>query len=174
MNSEQEWLYVNNHDNSIRYVLGTKGKKTLFCIGINPSVATPEKLDPTLQKVSCIAKYNGYDSFVMFNVYPKRDTNFDDLEKAVSSEIHIKNVEIIIQMLSEYSDSNVWVAFGNHIYDREYLPTCLKDIYNKLPNKTIKWFATGVNKSGAPKHPLYQKKETKLVDFDMEAYIKTI
>ena len=174
MHTKKEWIYVNNQDNSIRYVLGTKGKKILFCFGINPSVATPEKLDPTLPQVSSIAEYNGYDSFIMFNVYPKRDTIFEDLEKTISDTIHIKNIEAIIQTISEYSEINVWAAFGNHIYDREYLSVCFKDIYNKLPKNNIKWFATGVNKSGAPKHPLYQKKTSKLVDFDMETYIKTI
>ncbi len=169
-----EWVYVNNQDNSIRYVLGTKGKKTLFCFGINPSTATPDKLDPTLKKVECIATHNGYDSFIMFNVYPKRDTVFDDLEECVNDSEHLKNIEIIIQTVSEYSQLDIWAAFGNHIYDREYLPICFKDIYNKLPQENIRWFATAVNKSGAPKHPLYQKKTATLVDFDMASYIKTL
>ena len=56
-----EWIYINNEDNSIRYVLGTKGQKTLFCFGINPSTAEPNDLDPALKKVERIAKYNGYN-----------------------------------------------------------------------------------------------------------------
>jgi len=66
-----EWIYVNNDDNSIRYALGTKGKKTLFCFGINPSTAEPNNLDNTLKKVQKIALNNGYDSWLMLNVYPK-------------------------------------------------------------------------------------------------------
>ena len=27
----QEWIYVNNDDNTSRYVLGTKGDKLVFC-----------------------------------------------------------------------------------------------------------------------------------------------
>ena len=27
-----EWIYINNEDNSIRYVLGTKGQKTMAII----------------------------------------------------------------------------------------------------------------------------------------------
>ena len=56
-----EWIYINNEDNSIRYVLGTKGQKTLFLFGINPSTAEPNDLDPALKKVERIAKYNGYN-----------------------------------------------------------------------------------------------------------------
>ena len=45
----QEWIYVNNDDNTSRYVLGTKGDKPVFCFGINPSTAEPNNLDPTLK-----------------------------------------------------------------------------------------------------------------------------
>lgn len=31
-----------------------------------------------------------------------------------------------------------------------------------------------INKSGAPKHPLYQKNTAQITDFDMEAYIETL
>lgn len=174
MDKSTEWIYINNEDNSIRYVLGTKGKKTLFCFGINPSTATPDDLDPTLKRVESIAKHNGYDSWIMFNVYPKRDTIFDDLEERINDSEHIKNLDVIIETLEEYQKIDIWAAFGNHIYERKYLPTCFKDIYDKLPKNNITWFATGVNKSGAPKHPLYQKNTAQLVAFDMEAYIKTI
>jgi hypothetical protein len=32
MEEKTKWVYMNNQDNSIRYVLGTKGKKTLFVL----------------------------------------------------------------------------------------------------------------------------------------------
>ena len=83
----QEWIYINNEDNTSRYVLGTKGDKPVFCFGINPSTAEPDNLDPTLRSVSAISSSNGYDSWIMFNVYPKRDTVFDDIALKVN-EIH--------------------------------------------------------------------------------------
>lgn len=174
MESTKEWIYINNKDNSIRYVLGTRGENTLFCFGINPSTATPDKLDPTIKKVENIAKHNGYDSFIMLNVYPKRDTDFEKLKKTVDDTEHIKNIEAINTIVGKQTNLNVWVAFGDYIYGRDYLATFLKDIYNKLPLKNINWFTTGVNKSGSPKHPLYQKNTAKLVAFDMAAYIKTL
>lgn len=174
MDGKTTWIYINNQDNSIRYVLGTKGRKTLFCFGINPSTATPEKSDPTLKKVESIAENNGYDSFIMFNVYPKRDAVFENLDKCINDAEHIKNIEAITATTDKYSELDIWAAFGNHIYDRDYLPICFKDIYSKLSQKSIRWFATGVNKSGAPKHPLYQKKTASLINFDMASYIKTL
>ena len=174
MNNQTTWIYINNHDNSVRYVLGTKGKKTLFCFGINPSKATPDDLDPTLKKVENIAKHNRYDSFIMFNVYPKRDTIFENLDVSINDTEHANNIEAISKIISEYPKLDIWAAFGNHIYHRKYLSICFKDIYNILPKENIKWFATGVNKSGSPKHPLYQKNTAELIEFNMDEYIKTL
>ena len=64
------WLYVPNRYCDYRYILGTAGTKPLICIGVNPSTAAPGDLDPTLKSVERIALGNGYDSFLMFNLYP--------------------------------------------------------------------------------------------------------
>ena len=172
--SNDQWIYIHNADNTVRYVLGTKGVKPLFCFGINPSTATPEKTDPTIRKVECIAKHNGYDSFIMLNVYPKRDTVFEDLEAVRNDTEHLRNIEAVLEIMASCSQVDIWAAFGNHIYDRKYLPACFKDIYAKLPQERIRWYATAVNKSGAPKHPLYQKNTAQLRDFDMQCYIETL
>ena len=66
------WLYVPNHYSEYRYILGTRGRKPLICMGINPSTAAPDALDPTLQSAQRIALSNGYDSFLMFNIYAQR------------------------------------------------------------------------------------------------------
>lgn len=64
------WKYHQSSDKSARYVLGTKGENTLLCFGVNPSTASPSDLDPTLKCVSRIAESNGYDSYIMCNLYP--------------------------------------------------------------------------------------------------------
>ena len=66
------WLYVPDFYTEYRYILGTRGSNPLICIGINPSTAAPDALDNTLKSVSRIAEANGYDSFLMFNVYAQR------------------------------------------------------------------------------------------------------
>ena len=76
------WLYVPNTYSEYRYILGTRGKKPLICVGINPSTAAPDALDPTLQSAQRIALANGYDSFLMFNVYAQRATHPDDMERS--------------------------------------------------------------------------------------------
>ena len=68
------WIYVPDHYSEYRYILGTKGSRPLVCIGINPSTAAPDRLDNTLKSAQRIALFNGYDSFIMFNVYAQRAT----------------------------------------------------------------------------------------------------
>ena len=46
-----EWIYINTDDNKYRFVLGTKGEHPLICLGVNPSTATPQKLDTTLSNL---------------------------------------------------------------------------------------------------------------------------
>ena len=60
----KKWIYAPNFYSEYRYILGTRGKKPLICIGINPSTARPDALDNTLKSVERIALGNGFDSFV--------------------------------------------------------------------------------------------------------------
>lgn len=164
--SDKNWIYVNEDNNKVRYVLGYKGIKTLCCIGINCSTAEPDKLDPTLKSVERIALNNGYDSFIMFNVYPVRATNFQDLSKE-KSEYYIKrNLEVIENQISSMKNVELWVAFGNLIMGRDYLINCWKDIKKIFDKYNASYYTVGLNKSGMPKHPLYQKSNSKLIPYN--------
>ena len=95
-----KWLYVPNFYSEYRYILGTRGKKPLICVGINPSTAAPDDLDNTLKSVERVAHHNGYDSFIMFNVYAQRATNPDDMEKVCNQALHRENLEAFRYVLS--------------------------------------------------------------------------
>ena len=75
------WYYEPHTYQPYRYVLGRVGRRPLVCIGINPSTAQPGALDPTLKSVERLASANGFDSWIMFNVYPQRATNPNDMDK---------------------------------------------------------------------------------------------
>ena len=66
MENSIEWLYLNNSDDTVRYVLGEKTKNMIACIGINPSTAKPNELDNTLKSVKRISAFNGFDGWIMF------------------------------------------------------------------------------------------------------------
>ncbi|MBQ2997162.1 MAG: DUF1643 domain-containing protein [Oscillibacter sp.] len=168
----EKWLYVPNTYSEYRYILGTRGKNPLICIGINPSTAAPEALDPTLKSVERIAHANGYDSFLMFNVYAQRATRPDDMEKTLNPLLHEENRKAFRYLLSLSPTPAVWAAWGNIIEKRDYLTDCMRDFVSDGKAAGARWFTAGpLLKSGHPHHPLYLRKDTPLLDFDIEAYL---
>lgn len=166
------WLYVPNRYSEYRYILGTRGARPLICIGINPSTAAPDALDPTLQSVERIAHSNGYDSFLMFNVYAQRATRPDDMEKVCNARLHEENRKAFRYLLSLSPQPAIWAAWGNIIMKRDYLMDCMRDFLSDGKAVGASWYTAGpLLKSGHPHHPLYLKRETRLLDFDIEAYL---
>ena len=108
----EKWLYAPNFYSEYRYILGTRGKKPLICIGINPSTAEPDNLDNTLKSVERIALGNGFDSFIMFNVYAQRATDPDAMEKTCNPLLHRENLEAFRYVLSISEKPAVWAAWG--------------------------------------------------------------
>ena len=141
------WLYIPDHYSEYRYILGTRGQRPLICIGINPSTAIPDRLDNTLKSAERIALFNGYDSFVMFNVYAQR------------------------AQLSDRPD--LWAAWGTIIEKRPYLPACVLDMAAVGKQFGARWFTAGPrSRKGHPHHPLYLRKDATLDPFtDLESYL---
>ena len=167
-----KWIYAPNFYSEYRYILGTRGKNPLICIGINPSTAQPNALDNTLKSVERIALGNGFDSFIMFNVYAQRATNPDDMEHSCNRMLHNENMKAFRYVLSISDSPVVWAAWGTIIEKREYLPSCLKDMLEAGKKYGTKWCCAGaVSKRGHPHHPLYLRKDEKLKPFDVEAYL---
>ena len=124
----KQWLYAPNFYSEYRYILGTRGKNPLICIGINPSTAQPGDLDNTLKSVERIALGNGFDSFIMFNVYAQRATDPDAMEKICNMQLHKENLEAFRYVLSISQKPAVWAAWGTIIEKRDYLPQCVREI----------------------------------------------
>ena len=167
-----KWIYAPNFYSDYRYILGTRGKKPLICIGINPSTAKPDDLDNTLKSVERIALGNGFDSFIMFNVYAQRATDPDAMEQVCNPLLHRENLEAFRYVLSISQTPAVWAAWGTIIEKRKYLPLCLQDMVEAGKAQNAAWFCAGaVSKMGHPHHPLYLRKDEKLKPFDIDAYL---
>lgn len=171
----QKWLYAPNFYSEYRYLLGTRGKNPLICIGINPSTAKPDALDNTLKSVERIALGNGFDSFLMFNVYAQRATSPDDMEKVYNPALHRENLDAFRYILSISDKPAVWAAWGAIIEKRAYLPNCVRDLVGVGEEFGANWFCAGaITKKGHPHHPLYLRKDEKLRPFDVKAYLETL
>ena len=123
-----KWIYAPNFYSEYRYILGTRGNNPLICIGINPSTARPDALDNTLKSVERIALGNGFDSFIMFNVYAQRATDPDAMERQCNLSLHKENLEAFSYVLSLSEQPAVWAAWGAIIEKRKYLPDCVRDM----------------------------------------------
>ena len=170
-----KWLYAPNFYSEYRYILGTRGKNPLICIGINPSTAEPDHLDNTLKSVERIALGNGFDSFIMFNVYAQRATSPDDMEKQCNPLLHRENLEAFRYVLSISEKPAVWAAWGAIIEKRKYLPVCVRDMLAAGAAFGAQWYCAGaITKKGHPHHPLYLRKDEKIRPFDVDAYLNAL
>ena len=167
-----KWICAPNFYSEYRYILGTRGVNPLICIGVNPSTARPDALDNTLKSVERIALGNGFDSFLMFNVYAQRATSPDDMEKVCNPILHRENLEAFRYILSISQKPAVWAAWGAVIEKRRYLPDCVRDLVALGEQFGARWYCAGaVTKKGHPHHPLYLRKDEKLKPFDVTAYL---
>ena len=166
------WLYAPNFYSEYRYILGTRGKNPLICIGINPSTAQPGDLDNTLKSVERIALGNGFDSFLMFNVYAQRATDPDAMERQCNLALHRENMAAFRYVLSISENPTVWAAWGTIIEKREYLSQCLLDMVSIGQEYGAKWVCAGkCSKKGHPHHPLYLRKDEQIRPFAIEEYL---
>ena len=169
-----KWLYAPNFYSEYRYILGTIGRKPLICIGINPSTAEPDHLDNTLKSVERIALGNGFDSFIMFNVYAQRATDPDAMERQCNLSLHRENLKAFRYVLSMSDTPVVWAAWGAIIEKRDYLADCVRDMVAVGREYGAKWCCAGaISKKGHPHHPLYLRRDELLKPFDVELYLNT-
>lgn len=170
-----KWLYEKNADNSARFVLGqvlNPSGKTLLCFGINPSTASPENLDNTIRKVISIGNYNGYENWIMLNIYPQRATNPDDMHLECDESLTKANLLHIRKIAEIYPDCDVLLAYGNLISKRKYLRACLDEILTLLSEEQGKKIKViKLTKANNPVHPLYQSKNSILRDYVLSGSI---
>ena len=172
----QKWLYVPDFYTEYRYILGTRGQNPLICIGVNPSTAAPDDLDNTLKSVSRIAEGNGFDSWIMFNVYAQRATRPEDMDRELNQVLHRANMaafEYILQNVAQGLRPAVWADWGTIIEKRPYLPGCVRDMVALGRRYDARWLCAGKRSAkGHPHHPLYLRKDEKTVEFDVEQYLE--
>lgn len=167
-----KWLFVPNTYTEYRYILGTTGHNPLICIGINPSTARPDALDPTLKSVERVARNNGFDSFVMFNVYAQRATSPDDMEPECNETLHRENMKAFAYILSLSEKPTVWAAWGTIIEKRDYLWDCLREMIAIGGTHQARWVTCGKRSAvGHPHHPLYLRADSAVEDFDVSQYV---
>lgn len=162
-------IMVPPEHSAVRYALIKEGVNPVIVIGFNPSTADEKSPDRTMQSVLRISATNGYDGFVMLNVYPMRSTSPDLLPEIPGETLHQKNIEMLNLILEKYPSADVLVAWGNLVYKRKYMQEYATEIYDILKKNYRKILCIDVLKSGMPKHPLYASSKLKLKEFVLES-----
>ena len=166
----QGWIYLG--DDTERYILGQTGKRNILVFGVNPSTATPgdDHIDPTIRKVRKLTAEDGYDGWIMVNLYPLRATDPKSLPEKEDKKLLEKNIKVLKALIKAYRIDKVWAAWGNTIDTRFYLGDTLYDIQEALDGD-FEWYYRGaMTKSGNPRHPLYMKSQEKYVWFPVADY----
>ena len=174
-----KWLYVPDFYTEYRYILGTRGRNPLICIGINPSTAAPDDLDNTLKSVARIADGNGFDSWIMFNVYAQRATRPDDMDRELNEHLHRENMKAFDYILSRTAENGIspaiWAAWGTIIEKRPYLPDCVREMVRLGQRYGGHWLCAGkCSAKGHPHHPLYLRKDEVTRTLDIEEYLNSL
>lgn len=169
-------IYYTTPDNKYRYALGEVREtesKILFCFGINPSTATPQKSDSTVKRIQMITSKHGYDSYIILNLCAQRAKNPDNMLNEQNQISHKENLNIITYLLNLYShNSDILFAYGDLIETRPYLKKNLCEIINIIKTSSYggNCYCLGKTKSGNARHPLYQKTDTPFVPFSLDGH----
>jgi hypothetical protein len=167
-----DWIYITDTKNTLRYALGEKGINNIACIGVNPSTAHPNELDNTIKSVKRISEHNGYDGWVMFNLYPHISTDPDGLDKDDNDSVLMYNVKLVKQQILDLNISTIWVAWGDLIDTRGYLRVSLIRLYADLFDLNLNWISIEtLTRKGHPRHPLYKNTKSNLISFNIENYV---
>ena len=166
------WLFVPPKYTEYRYLLGTRGTRPLICVGINPSTARPDHLDPTLQSVERVALQNGFDSFIMLNLCAQRATDPNDMAREYPQILRESNAEAFDFALGLSPMPVVGAAWGTMIEKRPYLKELLRDFAAVAERHGAAWVSFGArSRNGHPHHPLYLKRDAPCEAFDVQAYL---
>jgi hypothetical protein len=164
------------NDNKKRFLLGKTGTVELLAIGLNPSKANEEKLDPTSRNIEKIALQNGCDGWWLVNLYPKRAAKPIHLPKNPNPKLIEQNILLIENLLKSPKSkiTKVLCCWGNHVDDHFYLALQALKILDCIRRYGLHLYCIGNTKSGNPFHPAQMvinrffsgKDQIKLITYD--------
>lgn len=170
-----EWIYVSDAAKMCRYVLGVPGTKMLGIFGINPSTAVPGRPDRTVNRMISFSKSQGFDGWILFNLYPQIATDPNALKSTPEPRVQKRNLELVTEYLEKYPVHSLWAAWGTLIEKREYLKQHLFEICGIEACNQLPWCQLDPpTLNGHPRHPLYYKASGNFIPFDISRYNKVI
>ena len=128
-----------------------ESKKRVLYILLNPSMADSKIDDPTTKKLISFTKKWGYGGFSLCNLYSFRTSCPKVLYKSLEKS-NKKNKEYLKTHI--YKSHKIIYGWGATEKEPKWLIKLVKTPY-----------CFGKNQNQTPKHPLYLKNDTKLIEF---------
>jgi len=132
-------------------------------VGLNPSIADEQKLDPTLTRFMGFAKAWGCTRMAVLNLFALVSTDPKGMAEVADPVGPDNDATIRMTLEGDVStDTIVVAAWGAH-------PTAAKraaEVMSMLP--AVRWQCFGKKQDGSPKHPLYLPGATQLVTYGPE------
>lgn len=137
---------------------GVKRTCVLF-IGFNPSTADEQNNDPTVRRMIGFAERLGAEHMEVVNLFAWRCTDPSELPSPEDEAVGPENDATIRAAVAR---ATTVIACWGGLADEQ--PRCFRarDVY-AMCDKPM--FCFGMTSTGAPKHPLYLKKDAALVPF---------
>lgn len=132
-----------------------RGRPAMW-IGLNPSTADTQKLDPTLRRIREFTKKFGFSAFVMTNLFAWRATVPTDMMMA-AEPVGKDNDEMLLQTADKAGV--VIAAWGTDGCFRGRDESVSRLLHRYQLN------CVEITKHGHPRHPLYVKGEAELIMF---------
>jgi hypothetical protein len=126
-----------------------------FCM-LNPSTADARRDDPTIRRCIGFAREWGYGGIEVVNIFALRATDPRELRSA-RDPVGPRNDAF---MLRAAAQSPVVIAWGVHGALRDRGATALR-----LFGPRARLLALGRTRSGAPRHPLYLRRDAEAVEY---------
>lgn len=147
-------IYSATDDDLWRFTLGKAGRRPLVTIGLNPSTATQEASDTTVAKVEGVAARQGFDGFIMLNLYPVRATDFRTLPAEVNRKAYDTNLDRIEQVVQGLPGATVWAGWGDPVMHHPYFGAARDELFRRLAAYGARWVRYGdLTAKGHPRHP---------------------
>lgn len=131
-----------------------ESKPLVMFIGLNPSTANETEVDPTIESVIRLSKFNGFGGVYMMNCWSYVSTDPKQLTDLLDKDI---NFEWLIKIRQKCKD--VVFAWGNFSIVRNHS----RDVELAKIFPASKCIVK--NKNGSPGHPLYKKGTIKFIDY---------
>jgi len=155
--SQCAWGGINKEYRYALHRVWDRCMSRLVFIGLNPSTADEKFDDPTVRRCINFSRRLGYGSMIMLNIFALRSTDPKNLLKHKDPIGPINDKHIVCEVLRH----DTIIAWGNHgrLLDRG------DEVIRLLGVAGTKIFCLGQNSDGSPKHPLYLRNDSSMVEF---------